>query len=109
MLYLVNQQCPNINMEFVTQDTEAIPDIEQAFKTESLVVALDEKTQKKLDAKLPFTLPGFGFGDELDQFEGLTPDDVALMLPDNLELGDEILAVEDHKSLLMFYKYTKWD
>ena len=103
MVYLVNQRCPDIEMEYMT-DTDVIPKLKQAFKEESLSVILDETTSDKLNQKLPFTLPDFD-----EKFAGESPDDVVVTLPDNLELGDEIIAVEEHGSFLMYYGYTQWD
>ena len=104
MLYLTNQELPFIEMARISP-MRATEIIENAHIDESIISALDSETANMLKAglELKIDIP------ELDREEfgpDATPDDVAITIEDNLELGDEVLAI-DHRGTYYYFMQTE--
>ena len=119
MLYLINQKSSELEIAFGF----TIPLQEDIHDTIKKAIEMQEQEEGYLSSALdPMTaqIAGQLFGLEIPsiqdfgEYVGATPDDVAITIPDNMELGDEVIAIVYEGSyegthVMSFTSYTKWE
>ena len=119
MLYLINQRSKELferfGCEYVCQEY-AQEEVKQSIENQEheegwLASALDPKTAQIATQLFGFEVPSIA---DFGEFVGATPDDVVVGLADNMDLGDDAIAIVTHNgsdgtNSVAFYKYTKWE
>ena len=93
------------DVKFISQN-KALTDIESTIKTGSCINALDKETSNFINSHLIAELPKFS-----NKFQGANYDDIPITLFDNLELGDEVIAIEKERGIsgFSYYKTVKFE
>lgn len=119
MLYLINQELTELTdqIRWKQPTQQQVHDIlKTAFKGESIEGGSITSGLDDLTAKIVNQLFGLKIRTihEEPELTNCTPDDIAIGLPDNMELGDQALSIILHygsegTNSVEFYLYTKWE
>ena len=122
MLYLINQRVPDLEEQYgflMPLQSDVHTTIQTAIERQSqedgwLFSALDPITCQIASQVLGLDIPDIQQVPPDHDLFGMSTDDIAIALLDNMELGDEVMCIVHHATIkgtqyLTFVSITKWE